>query len=167
MKKILFLLFLILAVIFLNSLIFAETTDVQIPSNTQITVKNIGEINSGQVKTGDFINFQVSQDLVINTQIVIKTNTPAIGEIIGIDVLTELGGKIAVLSFRIMNIKINENQSIPVVGNFTIQGKKNKAFALPGGPLFAKVKNVIIPDGTEFKVMITESTTVKSMEVPD
>lgn len=170
MKKIVLLFFTLFSfVLYSNCSTFAsETTSpliqnsiIQIPGNSKVSIVNISEINSSKVKIGDFIDFKVKGDLIIKNQVVIKAESSAIGEITGLDIQKEFGGKILVLSFRILNIKVDESQTIPVIGNFSVQGEKNKAFALPGGPLFAKVKNVVIPAGTEYSVLIAEDTTVK------
>ena len=71
---------------------------VQVMNGTPVVLKLMEEVSSKTKNLNDVVNFQVSRDVVINNQIVIKAGTPATGTVTSIEKPAMIGkpGKVQI-----------------------------------------------------------------------
>lgn len=72
--------------------------EIVVPEGTPIKVAVVKEVTSKEAKPNDPVEFTVTEDLVINGQVIVRTGTPAIGSVINAEKKGYMGksGKLAV-----------------------------------------------------------------------
>lgn len=76
----------------------SEQDDIFLAEGTPINVVTVQEITSKDAKPNDPVNFTVTEDVVINGQIVVRTGTPAVGSVVNAEKGGYMGksGKLAI-----------------------------------------------------------------------
>jgi len=92
----------ILAIASLSAYIYGAVNrpqdEIVVPEGTPINVVVAKEVTSKEAKPNDPVEFTVTEDLVINGQVIVRTGTPAIGSVINAEKKGYMGksGKLAV-----------------------------------------------------------------------
>jgi hypothetical protein len=88
----------ILVIASLSAHINRPQDEIVVPEGTPIKVAVVKEVTSKEAKPNDPVEFTVTEDLVINGQVIVRTGTPAIGSVINAEKKGYMGksGKLAV-----------------------------------------------------------------------
>jgi hypothetical protein len=134
---------------------------VKLQEGTSIRLALKEELNSKKASVGDPVEMEVSEDVEIEGQVVIKTGTHVKGEVTQ-NSKAKMLGKQGTLDFIVTFTTSVDNQNIRLRSTRKFEGKNKSAgmavaaaFALPA--LFIKGKEAVIPKGTQLSAFVDNS----------
>ena len=145
----------------------AMAQDLLLTEGTPIRLKLVDSLSSGKNRTGDSINFTVSDDVMADdgTTVLIKAGAPAWGTVSDCQKRAMMGQK-GELSISIDGTKSVDGKKVPLRANVSRDGNSKLgatvALSLIVTPLFLlmKGKDAKIPAGTQISGYIDRDTTI-------
>ena len=88
-----------------SDLVFLSSDSINVPANTELSVKLTNSIDASQNKSGDTFNATLAKALMVGTKLVVSEGASLRGQLT--DVLASQDGKSAELSLTLVEIMIN------------------------------------------------------------
>lgn len=138
-----------------------------IPDGTQLNVEIINELTSKKARTGDYVQFKMLDNLILNDIVVVPVGAEVTGKVTKAT-SSGLFGRAGKLIFSIDKVRTINGVDIPLeyVGKIEA-GSDGGAVAVVAvvsviGGLFMKGANVKIPAGTKFAAKVAGDTDLKT-----
>jgi hypothetical protein len=158
-----------------SDLVFLSSDSINVPANTELSVKLTDPIDASQNKSGDTFNATLAKALIIGTKLVVSEGASLRGQLT--DVLASQDAKSAELSLTMVEIMIN-SRWFPLQTNLlTIQADEtgsdslNLVNAAPpvsqGDPVSSQIvhirgNSVRLPSGQVIIFRLTQKTTLET-----
>lgn len=150
----------ILTVLFLSSF-YSHAQNKLLPAGTIVTVVLLHDISSKNAKIGDDINFETSDEIIVNDYVMVRKGIKVTGKV------TESNkakgkGKVGTLNFTIDNMYLESGKIIKLTTELKNKAKDHStpmvAIVLNPFLLLKKGKNVSFEKGHVFTVYVDSDT---------
>jgi hypothetical protein len=156
LKKIVTLALVLVFICTMSNTSFGNPGKIKLASGTPVMLKLTEEVSSKTKSPNDTVNLEVSQDVVVDGKILIKTGTPATATVVSSEQkgMIGKGGKVQI---SLENTKAVDGQRIMLKAFVTKGGKEETLVAVAGGviccPLLLLLSGAeaVVPVGTETK----------------
>lgn len=139
----------------------SDSTKLMLPQGTIITVAILQDISSGDAKTGDILEFETTEPVIINDRVLVKKGSKVSGKV------TEAAGrkgmgKAGKLNFSIDYLTMPNGKNVKLTTELKADGKNKTGTAVAEAvlltPLFLlkKGKNIKYEKGHIFKAFVDE-----------
>jgi hypothetical protein len=147
----------------------AHATQVRIIQGQIVRLKLHNVLTTENVEKDDPVDFDVAEDVVVATHVVIPKGAPARGKVIRVKGAGKKKAKDASVTFRFVSVRSVDNQDIPLRGAREKpkkeDSKENEIEANEPLPGYAE-RLIGAEKGTEYAAYVDTSTTVNAPETP-
>lgn len=160
----------VLTALCILSLSFAypsSAKEVNVRAGTNVNLENVSELRASTVNPGQMVDFRVTQDVMVDGQVVINAGSIAKGQVMRADSPRGLG-KPGLIEVRIKHVDAVDGTRINLSGGSIYnEGEDRETQALLLGILLCllfltqKGKDGIIPAGYDVSASVASNTVVK------
>jgi hypothetical protein len=91
-----------------------SAAQVRLREGTLVRLKLLYNVTTDNVARGDRVEFDVAEDLLVNDHVVISKGAPAWGQVVEVKGAGKKRAKAASVTFRMMAVKMVDNQQVPL-----------------------------------------------------